>query len=167
MTWYCLAIQSPRHKKILEKLDELDVVTYYPMRAIWRKQRTGPRVRKEYPLIPSYVFVEVDLSDTSARSILSIDGVFSFLGIRGVPSIVADDQLERVRRSEQAGDYDETLACIALLIVGQTVTIDEGPFQSFSGTVIATDGKDVELDIVMFGRTTTIKIGVDKVVAPL
>lgn len=137
------------------------------MRAVWRKRRTGPRVRKEYPLIPSYLFVEVDLEDVSARSILSIDGIISFVGINGVPSLVDEDQLTFIRVCEAAGDYDETLRRAAKIIVGQTVAINGGTLGAFSGVVKSIMGDKLELDIGMFGRTNTVKISVDKVSVPL
>lgn len=156
-----LAIQSQRHKRIREKLDDLGVVNYYPMRTIWRKQRTGPRKRDERPLIPSYLFVTCDLNTRSARSILSIDGIHNFLGIQGEPSLCDADELERIRACEAAGDYDETLKRIAILLVGQTVPINVGPFDGHAGTITAIDGSSVTLAVSMFGKTHPIKINID------
>jgi transcription antitermination factor NusG len=151
----------------MAKLDALDVAVFYPMRAVWRKQRSGPRIRKEYPLIPSYLFVEVDLNDTSARSILSIDGIISFLGINGVPSVVDEDQLTFMRVCEREGHYDETLARAAKFIVGQTVAINDGAFAGLNGVVKSVTTDDVYLDITILGRTTVLKIDVDNAAVPL
>jgi transcription antitermination factor NusG len=167
MIWYCLAIRAQRYRKILEKLETLDIELYYPLRTVWRKQRSGPRVPKKYPLIPSYLFVGADLKRVSARSILSIDGVINFLGIDGVPSEVDADQLMFIRVCEEAGDYDQTLARIEQLLVGQSMAITEGAFASYSGVIKSISGANVELDITVFGRTTTVKISVDKLAKPL
>lgn len=104
----------------------------------------------------------VDLEVVSASSILSINGVISFVGIDGVPSEVDLDQLEYIRVCVDAGDYNETLARIAQLLVGQPVTITEGPFESFPGVIKSINGSKVELDITVLGHTTTVKISVDK-----
>jgi len=171
MACYVLAIRSQRHKAIREKLDNVPVESYYPMRAVWRKQRVGPRKRVEYPLIPSYLFVFADLTKEnraySAKTILSIDGVISFLGIKGEPQECDLDKLDAIRRSEEAGDYDETLARIEQLLIGQKMTIEDGPFKSFTGTITTILGSEATLDIELFGRTTAIKIDIDKLAQPL
>lgn len=168
MSWYVIAITASRHRKILEKLDTIDgIELFYPQRTVWRKQRTGPRIAKNFPLIPSYVFVGCDLNYTSARSILSIDGVHHFLGIDGVPSLVDIDQLARIRACEAHGDYDQTAAYIEQALVGATLTINSTAFEGFSGVVTSViDGK-AELDISIFGKTTPIKIDVDSLSKPI
>lgn len=160
--WYVVAIKSAQHRKILEKLAELGVEVFFPQRVVWRKQRSGPRIPKSFPLIASYVFVGCDLTRISARSILSINGIINFLGVEGVPGEVDPDQLAALRAFVDAGDYDETLARMRKLIVGHTVLIDDGPFQGFNGTISAIAGDVASVDIVMFDKVTTIKIDVDK-----
>lgn len=161
MTWYVLAIRSQQHKKIREKLDDIAVESYYPMRTIWRKQRSGPRVRREYPLIPSYLFVACDLTTRSARSILSIDGIMAALGIDGNWGECDSDELQRLRSCEARGDYDETAQIIEQLIVGQSWSIPDGPFAGHVGVVKTIDGSNVRLDVQLFGRTNTIKFNID------
>jgi transcription antitermination factor NusG len=141
------------------------------MRAVWRKQRTGPRKRVEYPLIPSYLFVDVDLTKGnrtySAKTILSIDGVINFLGVRGEPSECDLDKLDAIRRSEARGDYDETLAHIEQLLIGQKMTIEDGPFRDLTATITTICGNQVMADIQMFGRTMAVKISIDKLARQL
>jgi transcriptional antiterminator NusG len=159
-----LAIQSQRWRRIIEKLAELDdVESFYAMRTIWRKQRTGPRKRIERPLIPSYLFVQCDLTSRSARSILSIDGIINFLGIQGVPSPCDDAQLERIRSAQASGNYDETTAAVAEFVLGQTVPISVGPFAQYHGTITSILGDELELDVMLLGRSNTIKVSVDSV----
>lgn len=160
--WYVLAIKAGQHKKIIEKLDDLGVEVFYPERVVWRKQRVGPRKPHAYPLIACYVFVGCDLSRISARSILSINGIVNFLGVEGVPSECDPDELARMRDDVAAGLYDETLARMQKLIVGHNVLIDEGPFQGFSGPIVSVHNDIVAIDINVLGKTTTIKIHVDK-----
>lgn len=162
MTWHVLTISAQRHKKILTKLEAIDVETYYPMKTIWRKQRSGPRKRSQSPLIPSYLFVATDLNRRSARSILSISGIHRFISTEGVPSICPDDQVERMRRSEACGNYDETARIIAQLIVGDTVPIYDGPFSGFNGIVRAINERRVSLDVELFGQLNTVEIDIDK-----
>src|ERR1700744_6401152 len=123
MAWYVLAIQAARHRKILTKLDDLAIVTLYPQRTIWRKQRSGPRKRSDVPLIPSYVFVELELSARHYRSILSIKGVSCFLGASGQPQACRAPEIDRIRAAIARGDYDETLQRIANIVVGQRYEI--------------------------------------------
>lgn len=156
-----LAIQAQRHKKIIEKLEALNVAVYYPQRTIWRKQRRGPRKRVDLPLIPAYVFVATDLTQRSARSILSIDGIRSFLGVRGVPSVCEDADIERMRLSVANGDYDETSRIIEQFTVGDIVPIEWGGLNGMHMTIKAIDGKRVTGDVMLFGRSNEVTIDVD------
>lgn len=161
MTWYVLAIQAQRWRKIIEKLEALDVTTYYPMRTIWRKQRKGPRKRIDMPLIPAYVFVATDLTARSARSILSIDGIRCFISALGEPSVCRDSEVARMRHSAANGDYDETARIIEQFIVGQRVLVEYGGIAGMTMTITGIDGKRISGDVELFGRTNAVSIDVD------
>jgi transcriptional antiterminator NusG len=162
MTWHVLAIQAQRHRRVREKLDELGVTHYYPMRTIWRTQRRGPRKRVDLPLIPAYLFVDCDLTRRSARSILSIDGIRCFLGVAGVPGEVDSAELTRLRDAVLRGDHDETARRLAKLNIGDMVSIYDGAYTGFTGPIVAINGERVSLDIELFGRSNTMTIDIDK-----
>jgi len=160
--WYVVAIKATQYRKILEKLDDLNVEVFYPQRTVWRKQRKGPRIPKSFPLIASYVFVGCDLTRISARSILSINGVINFLGVEGVPGECDPDALAQMRQWESDGAYDETLARMHAMIIGHVVLVEEGPFTGFNGTITDIDGETATIDINVFGKSTPMKINIDK-----
>lgn len=160
--WYVLAIRSSKYKKIDTKLRALKVRRFYGMRTVWRKRRGGRRYRVDMPLFPAYLFVALSFKSTSARSILSIDGVTGFLGVDGVPQRIRDSEVKRMRDAQNAGAYDETSKIIAQTLVGQTMTIQEGPFEHLPGVVKRVSSTQAELDVAIFGTTTTIKIDIDK-----
>lgn len=162
--WYVIAIQAQRWRKIIEKLEELDVSVYYPQRTIWRKQRRGPRKRIDIPLIPAYVFVATDLTRRSARSILSIDGIRCFLGVQGVPSVCDDADIARLRLSVANGDHDETSRIIDQFTVGDVVPIEWGGLTGMNMTIKAIDGKRVIGDVMLFGRSNAVAIDIDSLV---
>ena len=162
MSWYVLAIQAQRHRKVREKLDAINVTYFYPMQTIWRKRRGRQRYRVDIPLIPSYLFVECDLAARSARSILSIDGIINFLGYGRNPAPCDADQFAALYASAQRGDHDETAKYIEQLIVGMNVPIAEGPFEGYIGTIMAIKGEIATVDIQVFGRSNAVKIHVDK-----
>lgn len=165
--WYVLAIRSQQHARLSVKLEKLDVELWYPMRTVWRKHRNKPRTPKQYPLIPSYMFVRFDPQVLSVRKILSIDGAINFLSSEGFPQRVPEEAMRFIRDSEQRGNYDETLKRIEELIVGHEIIIDDGPFSGFPGKVTQIKGSTITADVWLFGRRQPIKINVDKVTKPL
>jgi transcription antitermination factor NusG len=156
-----LTIQAQRWRKIIEKLEVLDVSVYYPQRTIWRKQRRGPRKRIDMPLIPAYVFVAIDLTARSARSILSIDGIRSFIGVQGVPSVCDYADITRLRHAVANGDHDETSRIIEQFTVGDIVPIEWGGLAGMHMTIKAIDGKRVTGDVTLFGRSNETTIDID------
>jgi transcription antitermination factor NusG len=161
--WYVLTIQAQRWRKIIEKLEALDVSVYYPQRTIWRKQRRGPRKRIDMPLIPAYVFVAIDLTARSARSILSIDGIRSFVGVQGVPSVCDDADMSRLRLSVANGDHDETSRIIEQFTVGDVVPIEWHGLAGMHMTIKAIDGKSITGDVMLFGRSNEVTIDIDNI----
>lgn len=159
--WYVLAIQAQRWRKIIDKLHALDVETYYPMRTIWRKQRSGPRKRIDMPLIPSYLFVATNLTERSARSILFIDGIACFLSARGEYSECPSGDIKRMRLAEAQGDYDETTRIIEQLVVGNIVPIVSGALMGHHATIKAINGIHVTASVDMFGKTHDVLFSVD------
>jgi transcription antitermination factor NusG len=163
---YVLAIRSQQHVRLSERLLELGIELWYPMRAVWRKHRSKPRQRKEYPLIPSYMFVWVDLEVISVREILSIDGAISFLNAGGHPEPVPEGAMQAIRQCNERGDHDETLKRIEKLMIGREVIIDAGPFNGHRGVVTRIKGDTITADVWLFGRRQPIKISIDKVIKP-
>lgn len=160
--WYVLAIRSSKYNKIDDKLRSLKLRRFYAMRTVWRKRRGGKRYRHDMPLFPAYVFVALSFKSTAARSILSIDGVVGFLGVDGVPQRIRDSVVKNMRDAQARGDHDETRRIIDQTLVGRTMTIQEGPFENLPGTVKRVNATHAELDVAVFGTTTTVKINIDK-----
>jgi transcription antitermination factor NusG len=160
--WYVLAIKSSQYKKIDTKLRALKVRRFYGMRTVWRKRRGGRRYRVDMPLFPAYLFVALSFKSTSARSILSIDGVTGFLGVGNVPQRIRDSEVKRMRDAQARGAYDETSIIIAQTLVGQTKVIQVGPFEGMPGVVKRVTPTQAELDVTIFGQTSTVKIDIDK-----
>lgn len=159
--WYVLSIHSSKQRKVNEELRELGIRRFYPMRTSWRKQRSGPRKRIETPLFPAYLFVGFSFRSTSARSILSIDGVRRFLGVEGVPQRIRDREVTRMRAAINAGDYDETRRILAHALVGTTAFIAEGTFAGHHAIVADVTDNVATLNVSILGKAVAVKINVD------
>lgn len=173
--WYVIAVHSSRavptnnpHKATIpEELHELNVATFYPMRVIWRKRAGRPRERKEMPLLPGYMFIHVNLSVISARSIKSIKGVMGFLGARD-PVYIRDREVEEMMAFYERGDYDETLQralnAIKGVMVGDNLFLTDGPFEGHAMHVLDIRDKVVRGEVTIFGQKTPITVAIDKLV---
>jgi transcription antitermination factor NusG len=121
------------------------------------------------PVLRGYVFVSVDLqvddwsTIRSTRGVLSGDDRSAFLCMRtGEPFPIPSRQIEtmqdRLMRSAMKVDL-----VAALLEAGETVRVCDGPFNSFPGTVLRQEGKDVWLMVDIFGRSTPVQLKVGQV----
>jgi transcription antitermination factor NusG len=111
--------------------------------------------------------VAFDDKDELHRAILSIDGIINFLGINGKPSMVRPEELTRLRSCEERGDYDETLSRIEQMLVGLSLPIKDGPFETLYATVRSVTDGEAMVDIELLGRATPLKISVDSLVKPI
>lgn len=119
--WYAIACTSQFEDKIANKIGP---AAYVPKRTVWRKARKyqiskSGRIKKQWPLIPGYVLVDIGLGD-SIYSLLCRDrNVYGFVASAGVPLKIKDSEIEFLKARENAGHYDETKEILHKLIGGR------------------------------------------------
>lgn len=164
MDWYVIAITASRYKKIVEKIEALDIELYYPVRTVMRKLRRGrPREPRIYPLIPGYLFICADLKATSVRSISSIDGVMYWLGTGDEPEAIPLQDIERMRACERQGLHDETQQIMERMIVGERITLRGGMFDGQRVSITEVHTGHVIVNTQLLGQTVPIEIDIDNI----
>jgi transcriptional antiterminator NusG len=143
--WYVVRAISGNEKKVKQYLEHeianLHLQDYIsqvliPMEKVYMI-RNGKKVSKERNFFPGYVLIEAALSGEIPHIIRNIPGVLGFLGAKGEP--------HPLRPSE----------------VGETVTVIDGPFNSFSGVIeeINEEKKKLKVMVKIFGRKTPLELG--------
>ena len=89
--WHVIYVRSQQEKKVHQILLNKGVESSLPLiKTI--KRWSDRKKRVEMPLFKGYVFVRIDITKEKLN-ILKTDGVVKFIGIRGKPSKIPDEQI--------------------------------------------------------------------------
>lgn len=168
--WYVLRAISGKEGKVKEYLDnamrntDLGLHLFQvliPTEKVFAV-RGGKKVVKERNLYSGYVFIEADLTGELIHELTNTTNVIDFLRGRDKGS-----KPERLRQSEvmrmlgTADDYlDPVETDVNDYVVGETVKVNEGPFNGFSGVIeeVNREKKKLKVMVKIFGRKTPLEL---------
>lgn len=167
--WYVIRAISGKEKKVKEYLDaELshnstlqDLISQIliPTEKVY-SVRNGKKISKERNYLPGYVLIEAVLDAEVKHLIKETPNVLGFLGTRGGEP----DPLRPAEVSRILGKVDEMAengeGFELEFIVGETVTVNDGPFSSFSGVIeeVNDEKKKLKVMVKIFGRKTPLEL---------
>ena len=168
--WYVLRAISGKEAKVKEILDaqikNTDLGQYLFQVLIPTEKvmtvRNGKKIVKERNLYSGYVFIEADLRPEVVHHLSNTTNVIDFLRGRDKGS-----QPERLRQAEvmrMLGAADELVDPadneVNDYIVGETVKVNEGPFNGFTGTIEKVDREKKKLVVMVkiFGRPNPLEL---------
>lgn len=167
MQWYVvhtLTGHEQKVKKILEKtIQEKELQDAFgriviPVENLVRV-RKGKKVIEERRLYPGYLVIEMEGNDENLRLVNSISGVTHFLGSKTKPIPLDDAEVQALL--DQVKESKEKVVTKIPFTRGERVTVTDGPFTDFIGTVeeVYEEREKVKVLVVIFGRTTPIELG--------
>ena len=123
--------------------------------------RNGKKINKEKVYFPGYIMVKADLVGEIPHIIKSVTNVIGFLGATkgGEPMALRPIEVQRI-----LGKVDELAENDAEVnipfVVGETVKVIDGPFNSFSGVIedINEEKKKLKVMVKIFGRKTPLEL---------
>ncbi len=168
--WYVLRAISGKEAKVKEVLDaaikNTDLGNYVFQVLIPTEKvltmRNGKKVVKEKNLYSGYVFVEAILHGEVMHELRNTTNVIDFLKGKG-----KDAKPEPLRESEvkrMLGTADEFIDLtdegVNDYIVGETVKVNYGPFNGFSGVIeeVNAEKKKLKVMVKIFGRKTPLEL---------
>jgi transcriptional antiterminator NusG len=122
--------------------------------------KNGKKVSRERNYFPGYILIEAALIGEVPHTIKSVTGVLGFLGERGEPVPLRMSEVNRI-----LGKVDELTEAHAEInvpfIVGETVKIVNGAFNSFTGEIaeINEEKKKIKVIVKIFGRKQPVELG--------
>jgi transcription termination/antitermination protein NusG len=166
--WYVVRAVSGSEKKVkhyidneISRLNIQDYVTQVlvPTEKVYQI-RKGKKVSKEKNYFPGYILIEAILTGEIIHTIKGIPGVMGFLGTKGEPVPMRSTEVRRILgQMDDLLDKDEELS--EPFIVGESVKVIDGPFNSFSGIIeeVNEDKKKLKVMVKIFGRKTPLELG--------
>ncbi len=175
LKWYVLRAVAGQEKKIKSYLEteiaRHNLSTYIDQVIIPSEKvyeiRNGKKKVREKNTLPGYVIISADVEHPEVmHTITGIPGVLGFLGNENKPgtSTKIPVPLRQAEVNRILGKMDEEIEQGEKLetpfIVGETVTVMDGPFKSFKGTVeeVFEERKKLKVMVKIFGRNTPVEL---------
>lgn len=118
--------------------------------------RNGKRRTIERRFLPGYVLVEMIVTDDSWYVVRNTPNVTGFIGSGTTPIPVSDSEMRNIKKRTGLEEPKYKID----VEPGDTVTIVDGPFKDFDGTVSDMDEQKGKLKVLvsMFGRETPVEL---------
>lgn len=145
MPWYALYTESRQEKKVTARLAQLGIEVYCPL-IIQERQWSDRKKKVEVPLLPSYVFVNVE--PNHREQVFQVSGVVRYLYWLGQPAIIKDAEIETLQKWLQ----DKVVSFEIIGIQpGTLYEIPSGPFIGQKGIVDKVDKSQITLILEQLG----------------
>ncbi|MCG8475080.1 MAG: transcription termination/antitermination protein NusG [Cytophagales bacterium] len=171
--WYVLRVVSGKEKRVKayletevsrQGLQDLIPQVMIPSEKVYEMRNGKKRVR-ERNFFPGYVLISADLSANAelVPFIKETPEVIGFLsdvgGGAGDPMPLRQSEVNRILgKVDEVEEYQETSD--KPYVVGESVTVMDGPFTGFTGTVeeVFEERKKLNVMVKIFGRNTPVEL---------
>jgi transcriptional antiterminator NusG len=165
--WYVIRAVSGNEKKVKQyiesEINRLGMTDYVSQVLIPTEKvyqiRKGKKISKERNYFPGYVLIEAILTGEVPHVIKNIPGVLGFLGSQGEPVPLRQAEVNRILgKVDELAEQGEEMTIPYM--IGETVTVVDGPFNSFSGVIeeINEEKKKLKVMVKIFGRKTPVEL---------
>jgi len=153
--WYAVQTRARHEKIVAHRLREQGMTTFLPL--VRETHRWSDRRKLvELPLFSCYVFVRFVPTNEQRLRVLRLDGVFTFVGVRGEGTPIPDEQIDAV----------QTLVAQKLpwstypfLKIGQRVRIRGGALDGVEGILVAQNGdRTLVISVDALQRSLAVRI---------
>ena len=166
MKWYVIHTYSGHENKVKENILKM-VKTSMIKNQFGRlivpteevaEMKKGKKMITTRKFFPSYILIEMYMSEDSWHLVNGIPGVTSFVGTGTKPQPLSEPEVERI-----LGRMDKDRGTIAPEIpftLGEHIRIKDGPFSDFTGIIdeINTEKGKLRVLVSIFGRETPVEL---------
>lgn len=162
--WYAIHTYSGYEEKVAESIrqraESLDMKNKIFQALVPKEKqieiKNGKRKIVEKRIFQGYVLVEMKLSEDAWYIVRNTPSVTGFVGTGTEPTPVDPEEIEKIQKRmgldqpKHKIDYS----------IGEVVSIIDGPFKGFDGTISEIDAQKGKLKVLvnMFGRDTPVEL---------
>ena len=120
------------------------------------EEKNGKRKAYEAKVMPTYVFIKLVYSSQLWFMLTNTRGVTGFVGNGTQPTPISEKEILKIKKRMGAEDPKYSVN----YEIGEVVSIVDGPFKGFEGTVSEIDTQKGKLKVMvsMFGRETPVEL---------
>lgn len=153
--WYALQTRPRYERKIAQQLQEKSVGVFLPLLSA-KHQWSDRQCLVHSPLFPGYVFIRISPTLDNRVQVLRTNGVVGFVGVRGMGTPIADEEIGAV---QAVLDGQIPVEAHPYLSVGQRVSIHGGSLDGIQGVLTAIKGdQSLVVSIELIQRSIAIRI---------
>lgn len=155
MNWKVLYVASRSEKKVQQRLNDLGINCYVPLRT--EKRKWSDRIKTvSTPMISGYVFVCV--TDSERELVFKSQGVLNYVRYNGGDAVVRNIEIEALKSIETKGYFVEGEFSDSFK-EGEKVLIKYGPFKGLVGSVKSIAKENIyRISIESIGYCLTVKV---------
>jgi transcriptional antiterminator NusG len=164
--WYVVHTYSGHENKVklaLEKtvkaqsLEEMVSKVIIPTENV-TEMKNGKRTISTRKFFPSYILVEMELTDDILHVINNTPGVSRLIGVGQRPTPLREEEVERILEAIDSGKAKPTPEIP--FNIGEHVKVVDGPFSDFTGVVdeINPERGKLKVMVSIFGRPTPVEL---------
>ena len=144
--------------KVAQKIEEIVVPTHDVTEV-----KRGKRIQRKKKFFPGYVLIKSEMDNDLYHMIKGIKKVSGFLGSKGIPVPVSDNEIEKI-----LGQIKDGVAQPKSTIeysIGEKVQVIDGPFASFNGLVedIDEEKSRPKVSVSIFGTPPPVDLEYNQV----
>jgi transcription termination/antitermination protein NusG len=166
MKWYVIHTYSGHENKVKENILKMVKTStikdqfgrlIVPTEEV-AEMKKGKKTITTRKFFPSYILIEMHISEDSWHLVNGIPGVTSFVGAGTKPQPLSEPEVERI-----LGRMDKDRGTIIPEIpftLGEHIRIKDGPFSDFTGIIdeINTEKGKLKVLVSIFGRETPVEL---------
>ena len=164
--WYVVHVFSGSEKKVCQSIEEQiiskDMGSFIDEVLVPTEEvveiRRGAKIQTEKKFFPGYILIKMEMTDESWHFIKAQSKVTGFLGAKGKPIAISENETKRL--IDQISEGIDRPRSSVIYEIGEEVRVSDGPFQSFNGLVeeIDEDKSRLKVAVSIFGRSTPVDL---------
>ena len=172
MNWYVIQAFSNCEKKVKAALEERinmsglsdmfgDIMI--PTEQVTELKK-GQKKQMERKFFPGYMLVQMEMNDDTWHLVRKTPNVMGFMGgTRNKPAPLSEDELNRITNRVERTTEQPVFKTV--FESGETVRINDGPFNDFNGIVEEVDYEKnlIKVSVSTFGKSTPVELNFSQV----